>query len=188
MQKHRSPYVEYQLLLNYHTNFDPADWQIYTNLHGFFLLLPNRYCSAVAADYDERAHGFRISSLTRVEHPEQAGSLYFASRLHPKPISEQLADFFIMDTDSYNWDIILSGHGGSTYYETMNDDGTLSWHAVPIIADLPLDQFHALLTFFNDESTRIRSIILAALAAVITACCHFNNRTIPIITLSSTHA
>jgi hypothetical protein len=143
--------VEYQLLLNYHTNFDPADWQIYTNLHGFFLLLPNRYCSAVAADYDERAHGFRISSLTRVEHPEQAGSLYFASRLHPKPISEQLADFFIMDTDSYNWDIILSGHGGSTYYETMNDDGTLSWHAVPIIADLPLDQFHALLTFFNDR-------------------------------------
>ena len=33
----------------------------------------------------------------------------------------------------------------------MSDDGTLSWHAVPIIVDLPLDQFHATLNFFNDR-------------------------------------
>ena len=93
----------------------------------------------------------RHSSLTRIEHPEQAGSLYFASRLHSTPISQQLCDFFITDTDTYSWDIVLSGHGGSVYDETMSDDGTLSWHAAPVIADLPLDQFHATLKFFNDR-------------------------------------
>jgi len=142
---------DYQLLLNYFTPFNAADWQIYTNEHGFFLFLPKKYCAALAADYDEKTHGFNTSSLTRVEHPDQAGSLYFASRLRARSINEQLSDFFITDTNTYSWDIILSGHGGSTYYETMSHDGTLSWHAVPIIADLPLDQFHATLKFFNDR-------------------------------------
>ena len=73
--------ADYQLLLNYLTPFDPSEWQIYTNQHGFFLMLPEKYCGALAADYDETTHGFKTSSLTRVEHPEQAGSLYFESRL-----------------------------------------------------------------------------------------------------------
>lgn len=163
--------ADYQLLLNYLTPFNPDYWQVYTNDQGFFLLLPAGYC-ALLAHNNEKMSGFKTSLLTRVENPEQPGSLFFASRLRPaRSVSEQLSDFFITDdihnlskscdyhefddlvseTETFRWDIVLSGHGGSTHYETLSPDGTLSWYSVPIISDLPLDQFHGVLDFFNEQ-------------------------------------
>ena len=126
----------YQLLLNYLTPFEPENWSIYKK-GGFYLLLPFQ---------DER--GFNSDNLEKVDNPEDIPFHYFSSeKLVSLP--DALYEFFLTGSEE-EWDIALSGHGGGSYQE-YNDNGVVTWVAEPIIADLPVDDFKAVLAFFNAE-------------------------------------
>lgn len=159
---------EYQLLLNYTAFFDPAQWHVYKNDGGFFLLIPQKYCVELKNIAElqtnlDLLYGFKISSLQKVEHPEQAGNLFFdVQALAKKSIVQNLEDFFLKVSDlpdnmSYAWDIVLSGHGGWLADETNNKD-KIELDADLRIADLTLKEFCSLLDFFN-TSLKVNSLL-----------------------------
>lgn len=147
--KHNVTDESYQLLLNYYTEFNPLDWDIYKNKSGFYLFIPKKY-----GDQDSRI-GFKTDSLEKIPYPEDSPSVYFDSHDRVSIVSA-LADFFLTYDDlpgakmPYTWNIVLAGHGGSKYKET-NCNQTISWIGKPIIADLDVNEFKKVLDFFQSK-------------------------------------
>ena len=145
--------AHYQRLLDYSTQFDPQDWDIYKNNGGFYLLIPKKYSA------QHSLIGFNIDSLEKVTDPEDSSCNYFEAHTR-RSIVDALPDFFLThdnftdQTMPYAWNIIFSGHGGSRYAES-NDNDTITWSGEPVIADLTVQDFTDVLTFFqNKVSTR----------------------------------
>lgn len=145
--------AHYQRLVDYSTPFDPQDWDIYKNSGGFYLLIPKKYSA------QHELVGFNIDSLEKVTDPEDSSYNYFESHTR-KSIVDALPDFFLTHDNfinedmPYRWNIVFSGHGGSRYTEN-NDNSTITWSGEPIIADITVQEFADVLTFFqNKVSTR----------------------------------
>lgn len=149
VDKHNVTDESFQLLLNYYTDFDPRDWNIYRNKNGFYLFIPKKYSD------QNSLLGFKINSLEKVAYPEDTPSIYFDSRNQASIVSA-LPDFFLTYDElpdakmPYSWNIILAGHGGSKYKET-NSNQTISWTGKPIIADLDKQEFKEMLEFFQSN-------------------------------------
>lgn len=147
--KHNVTDENFQLLLNFYTEFNPLDWDIYKNKDGFYLFIPKKY------NAQGSLAGFKTDSLEKVLYPEDSPSIYFDSRNHMS-IVNALPDFFLTYDDlpdakmPYAWNIILAGHGGSKYKET-NCNQTISWIGKPIIADLDAQEFKEVLDFFQSK-------------------------------------
>jgi hypothetical protein len=124
----------YQLLLNYLTPLE--NWSVYKRA-GFYLLIPNL-----------EEQGFNIAQLEKVVRPEDTPLHYF-QRQKPALLIDALYAFFLLNSEEV-WDIVLSGHGGSFYHE-FNKQGRVTWEAEPVISDLRVDEFKAVLAFFNSE-------------------------------------
>lgn len=140
--------VEYFLLMNYETHFDPEEWLIYKNTGGFYLFIPKKY------HVKHVQTGFRLESLEEVLYPLDNGSIYFESQKDQSLVAA-LPDFFLTqdsnDPDpSYKWNIILSGHGGSDYQE-FNENGQITWKGEPIIANVSREEFTGILAFFDEQ-------------------------------------
>jgi len=140
--------AEYQLLLNYITPFDPQDWSIYKK-DGFYLLLPKKYIA------QHSTTGFKLENLEEVTNSQDSASTYFESK-NPKSFVNALSDFFIRYQDvpdqimDYTWNIVLSGHGGSSYKET-NNNKIVTWDGQPCIANLNPQEFKDVLEFFHTD-------------------------------------
>src|SRR5579872_5800715 len=67
--------LDYQFFLTLYTDFDPQEWDIYTNNSGFYLLIPKNYST------NHAPLGFKTDSLQKVTDPEDTSSIYFASRI-----------------------------------------------------------------------------------------------------------
>ena len=80
--------VEYQLLLNYLTPFDPSDWSIYKN-GGFYLFIPGKHNTL----------GFKIEDLEEVTHPEDIALNYFDAQ-EPQSLVRVLSEIFCTNTDA----------------------------------------------------------------------------------------
>ncbi len=149
IDKHNVTDESFQLLLNYYTDFNAQDWDLYSNKNGFYLFIPKKYS-------DQNAQiGFKTDSLEKVPYPEDSPSIYFDSCNHAT-IVNALPDFFLTYDDlpdvemPYSWNIILAGHGGSKYKES-NRNQTISWIGKPIIADLDVKEFKEVLDFFQSK-------------------------------------
>jgi hypothetical protein len=145
--------ADYQRLLDYSTQFNPQDWDIYKNNGGFYLLIPKQYSA------QHSLVGFNIDSLEKVTNPEDNSYMFFEAH-NQKSIVDALPDFFLTHDNfsgenmPYAWNIILAGHGGSRYQET-NNNNIITWSGEPVIADLTIEDFAGVLTFFeNKVSTR----------------------------------
>jgi hypothetical protein len=140
--------VDYQILVNHLTHFDPKDWAIYKK-SGFYLLIPKQYSA------NHSLCGFKIDSLEEVAFSQDIVHNYFESQ-RQHSLAEGLSDFFLTRTDlsnqdtPYKWDIVLSGHGGSIYTE-KNDDEKIIWNGEPLISDLTLQEFKNILDFFQTQ-------------------------------------
>lgn len=132
---------DYQLLVNYLTCFDPNEWFIYKK-SGFYLLIPKKYLA------NHSTLGFKVDTLEKVSFSQDVVYNYFESQKQCS-LAEVLSDFFLTHTD-YKWDIVLSGHGGSSYTE-KNDNGKITWKGEPLISDLTLQEFKDVLDFFQTQ-------------------------------------
>ncbi len=140
--------MDYQLLLNYLTPFDPKEWCIYKK-NGFYLLLPKKYRA------QHSSVGFKLDSLEEIAYSEDIASNYFEAQ-DPYSLVNALPDFFLTYKDlpnqimPYTWNIVISGHGGSKYKE-KNNNKTITWAGEPCIADLNLQEFKEVLEFFQTQ-------------------------------------
>lgn len=140
---------DYQFLLAFLTDFNPQEWNIYTNNGGFYLLIPQNY------DDTHSPLGFNINALQKVINPEDNSFLYFESRTQ-KSFTDSLPDFFLTYDDfdnqniPYAWNIVTAGHGGSQYME-KNENKTITWSGEPIINNLSVENFKGVLEFFHSK-------------------------------------
>jgi len=140
--------IDYQFLLIITTDFDPQEWDIYTN-GGFYLLIPKNYST------QHSPVGFRTDSLKKITDPEDSSYIYLESRTK-KSFVDCLPDFFLTFDDfednamPYAWNIIAAGHGGYHYTE-KNDNGIITWSGEPIINNLTLHEFKGTLEFFHSH-------------------------------------
>lgn len=136
--------LDYQLLLNCLTPFNPDDWVVYKK-SGFFLFIPKNYL----ANYPKS--GFNIENLEHIGSHQDIALNYFESQ-KASSLAKVIPDFFssFNANDQDKWNIVLSGHGGSFYTE-INDDKKVSWNGEPLIADLTLQEFKDVLGFFETQ-------------------------------------
>lgn len=141
--------IQYQLLVNHFTLFDPQSWDIYQDNGGFFLLIPKNYNEQYAQT------GFNIDNLEKITYPEDNSFIYFQSR-NKSSLIDALPQFFLTHDDCddssmpYAWNILLEGHGGWQYTE-KNDNQTITWKGEPLIASLTAQELDAFLTFFQSQ-------------------------------------
>lgn len=154
--------------ISYLTKFNKADWQAYTNNNSFYLLIPKKYVQALEnnrQDYPnsetlssrEIILGLKVDHLTEILNYDDPAQCYFHAELYKDSLPKYLNNFFVTKKDfnnnkmPYSWNIILSGHGGSSYKEITEETIKVETH--PIIADLTPESFGELLQFMDHDIT-----------------------------------